>query len=71
METLAWTALLNTLEENLRRNPRYDHRNNDRAFRRKCKGPGRSHQKAFCVVSANSYYVRALADNYKPGRFRA
>ncbi len=39
--------LLNTLEENLRRNPRYDHRTTIVHFAVSAKGPGRSHQEAW------------------------
>jgi predicted amidohydrolase YtcJ len=56
--------LLNTLEENLRRNPRYDHRTTIVHFAVSAKDQVERIKKLGCVVSANSYYVRALADNY-------
>ncbi len=56
--------LLNTLEENLRRNPRYDHRTTIVHFAVSAKDQVDRIKKLGCVVSANSYYVRALADNY-------
>lgn len=56
--------LLNTLEENLRRNPRYDHRTTIVHFAVSAKDQVERIKTLGCVVSANSYYVRALADNY-------
>lgn len=56
--------LLNTLEENLRRNPRNDHRTTIVHFAVSAKDQVDRIKKLGCVVSANSYYVRALADNY-------
>lgn len=56
--------LLNTLEENFRRNPRYDHRTTIVHFAVSAKDQVERIKKLGCVVSANSYYVRALADNY-------
>lgn len=56
--------LLNTLEDNLRRNPRHDHRTTIVHFAVSAKDQVDRIKKLGCVVSANSYYVRALADNY-------
>jgi hypothetical protein len=62
--SLGRDRLLNTLEENLRRNPRYDHRTTIVHFAVSAKDQVDRIKKLGCVVSANSYYVRALADNY-------
>ncbi len=52
--------LLDTLEENLRRNPRYDHRTTIVHFAVSAKDQVDRIKKLGCVVSANSYYVRAF-----------
>jgi predicted amidohydrolase YtcJ len=56
--------LLDTLEENLRRNPRYDHRTTIVHFAVSAKDQVERIKRLGCIVSANPYYVRALADNY-------
>lgn len=56
--------VLNTLEENLRRNPRHDHRTNIVHFAVSAKDQVDRIKRLGCIVSANPYYVRALADNY-------
>lgn len=56
--------LLDTLEQNLRRNPRYDHRTTVVHFAVSGKDQVERIKRLGCIVSANPYYVRALADNY-------
>ncbi|MFN3189142.1 MAG: amidohydrolase [Aureliella sp.] len=56
--------LLDTLEENLRRNPRYDHRTTVVHFAVSAEDQVDRIKRLGCIVSANPYYVRALADNY-------
>lgn len=56
--------VLNTLEENLRRNPRYDHRTVIVHFAVSAKDQVDRIARLGCVVSGNPYYTRALADNY-------
>ncbi|MDG1874109.1 MAG: amidohydrolase [Mariniblastus sp.] len=56
--------LLNTLETNLRRHPRHDHRTTVVHFAVSGKDQVERIQRLGCIVSANPYYVRALADNY-------
>jgi predicted amidohydrolase YtcJ len=56
--------LLDTLENNLRRNPRYDHRTTVVHFAVSGKDQVDRIKRLGCIVSANPYYVRALADNY-------
>ena len=56
--------VLNTLEENLRRNARHDHRTNIVHFAVSAKDQVDWIKRLGCIVSANPYYVRALADNY-------
>ena len=56
--------LLDTLEHNLRRNPRYDHRTTVVHFAVSGKDQVDRIKRLGCIVSANPYYVRALADNY-------
>lgn len=56
--------VLNTLEKNLRRNPRYDHRTVIVHFAVSQKDQVDRLAKLGCVVSGNPYYTVALADNY-------
>jgi predicted amidohydrolase YtcJ len=56
--------LLDALEENLRRNPRFDHRTTVVHFAVSAKDQVERMKRLGCIVSANPYYVRALADNY-------
>lgn len=56
--------VLNTLEKNLRRNPRYDHRTVIVHFAVSQKDQVDRLAKLGCVVSGNPYYPVALADNY-------
>jgi hypothetical protein len=56
--------VLNTLETNLRRNPRYDHRTVIVHFAVSAKDQVDRLAKLGCVVSGNPYYPVALADNY-------
>lgn len=56
--------LLDTLEENLRRNPRYDHRTTVVHFAVSAEDQIDRIKRLGCIVSANPYYVRALADKY-------
>ncbi|HBE67593.1 MAG TPA: amidohydrolase [Planctomycetaceae bacterium] len=56
--------LLDTLEENLRRNPRFDHRTTVVHFAVSAKDQVARIKKLGCIVSGNPYYVRALSDNY-------
>jgi hypothetical protein len=56
--------VLNTLEENLRRNPRFDHRTVIVHFAVSQKEQVDRLAKLGCVVSGNPYYTVALADNY-------
>jgi predicted amidohydrolase YtcJ len=56
--------VLNTLEENLRRNPRHDHRTVIVHFAVSAKDQVDRLARLGCVVSGNPYYTRALADNY-------
>lgn len=56
--------VLNTLEKNLRRNPRYDHRTVIVHFAVSAKDQVDRLAKLGCVVSGNPYYTVALADNY-------
>ncbi len=56
--------VLDTLEENLRRNPRFDHRTTIVHFAVSAKDQVPRLKRLGCIVSGNPYYVRALADNY-------
>jgi hypothetical protein len=56
--------VLNTLEKNLRRNPRYDHRTVLIHFAVSQKDQVDRLAKLGCIVSGNPYYPVALADNY-------
>lgn len=56
--------VLNTLEENLRRNPRFDHRTVIVHFAVSQKDQVDRLAKLGCIVSGNPYYTAALADNY-------
>lgn len=56
--------LLDTLEKNIRRNPRYDHRTTIVHFAVSAKDQVERIKRLGCIVSANPYYVTALADNY-------
>ncbi len=56
--------VLNTLEINLRRNPRYDHRTVIVHFAVSQKDQVDRLAKLGCIVSGNPYYTAALADNY-------
>ncbi|UWX56558.1 hypothetical protein NYZ99_04945 [Maribacter litopenaei] len=56
--------MLNTLEENLRRNPRFDHRTVIVHFAVSQKDQVDRLAKLGCIVSGNPYYTAALADNY-------
>lgn len=61
----AWLdRVLNTLEKNLRRSPRYDHRTVIVHFAVSAKDQVDRLAKLGCVVSGNPYYTVALADNY-------
>ena len=52
------------MEENLRRNPRFDHRTTVVHFAVSAKDQVARIKRLGCIVSGNPYYVRALADNY-------
>jgi predicted amidohydrolase YtcJ len=56
--------VLNTLEENLRRNPRYDHRTVLVHFAVSTKDQVERLTRLGCIVSGNPYYTHALSDNY-------
>lgn len=56
--------VLNTLEINMRRNPRYDHRTVIVHFAVSAKDQVDRIAKLGCIVSGNPYYTVALADNY-------
>ncbi|MCH2199217.1 MAG: amidohydrolase [Flavobacteriales bacterium] len=56
--------VLNTLETNVRRNPRYDHRTVIVHFAVSQKDQVDRLAKLGCIVSGNPYYTAALADNY-------
>lgn len=56
--------VLDTLETNLRRNPRFDHRTTIVHFAVSAKDQVDRIKRLGCIVSGNPYYVRALADNY-------
>lgn len=56
--------VLDTLEENLRRNPRYDHRTTIVHFAVSAPDQVERIKALGAIVSANPYYVTALADNY-------
>jgi len=56
--------VLNTLEKNMRRNPRYDHRTVLVHFAVSAPDQVERLRKLGCIVSANPYYVTALADKY-------
>jgi len=56
--------VLNTLESNMRRNPRYDHRTVIVHFAVSAKDQVERLAKLGCIVSGNPYYPVALADNY-------
>lgn len=56
--------VLNTLEKNLRRNPRYDHRTVIVHFAVSARDQVDRLARLGCVVSGNPYYTVALADNY-------
>lgn len=56
--------VLNTLEANMRRNPRYDHRTVIVHFAVSAKDQVDRMAKLGCIVSGNPYYTVALADRY-------
>ncbi|MBL8821648.1 MAG: amidohydrolase [Planctomycetia bacterium] len=56
--------LLDTLEKNIRRKPRFDHRTTIVHFAVSAKDQVERIKRLGCIVSANPYYVTALADNY-------
>ncbi|MEM1083425.1 MAG: amidohydrolase family protein [Verrucomicrobiota bacterium] len=56
--------LLDALEENMARNPREDHRTTVVHFAVSAKDQVERIKKLGAIVSANPYYVRALADQY-------
>jgi predicted amidohydrolase YtcJ len=56
--------VLNTLEKNMRRNPRYDHRTVIVHFAVSQKDQVARIKRLGAIVSANAYYPTALADNY-------
>ncbi|AUC16702.1 amidohydrolase [Tenacibaculum sp. SZ-18] len=56
--------VLNTLELNIRRNPRFDHRTVIVHFAVSQKDQVARLAKLNCIVSGNPYYTSALADNY-------
>jgi len=56
--------VLNTLEKNMRRNPRYDHRTVLVHFAVSAPDQVERLERLGCIVSANPYYVTALADKY-------
>lgn len=56
--------VLDALETNLRRNPRYDHRTTIVHFAVSAKDQVDRIKRLGAIVSGNPYYVRALADNY-------
>jgi predicted amidohydrolase YtcJ len=56
--------VLNTLEANMRRNPRYDHRTVIVHFAVSQKDQVDRLARLGCIVSGNPYYTVALADNY-------
>lgn len=56
--------VLNTLETNMRRHPRYDHRTVIVHFAVSAKDQVDRLAKLGCIVSGNPYYTVALADNY-------
>jgi len=56
--------VLDTLEMNLRRHPRFDHRTTIVHFAVSAKDQVDRIKRLGCIVSGNPYYVRALADNY-------
>jgi predicted amidohydrolase YtcJ len=56
--------VLNTLEANLRRNPRYDHRTTIVHFAVSAPDQVGRIKSLGAIVSANPYYVTALADKY-------
>lgn len=56
--------VLDTLEANLRRRPRFDHRTTIVHFAVSAKDQVDRIKRLGCIVSGNPYYVTALADNY-------
>lgn len=56
--------VLNTLEKNMRRRPRYDHRTVLVHFAVSAPDQVERLRRLGCIVSANPYYVTALADKY-------
>ena len=56
--------VLNTLEKNMRRNPRFDHRTTIVHFAVSGKDQVARMRRLGCLVSGNPYYVTSLADNY-------
>jgi hypothetical protein len=56
--------VLNTLEKNMRRHPRHDHRTVIVHFAVSQKDQVERIQRLGAIVSANAYYPTALADNY-------
>jgi predicted amidohydrolase YtcJ len=56
--------VLNALERNIRRNPRFDHRTTIVHFAVSAKDQVARIKALGCLVSGNPYYVTALADNY-------
>jgi predicted amidohydrolase YtcJ len=56
--------VLNTLEKNIRRNPRFNHRTTIVHFAVSAKDQVARIKQLGCLVSGNPYYVSSLADNY-------
>jgi predicted amidohydrolase YtcJ len=56
--------VLNALEKNIRRNPRFNHRTNIVHFAVSAKDQVARIKQLGCLVSGNPYYVTSLADNY-------
>jgi predicted amidohydrolase YtcJ len=56
--------VLETLEANIRRHPRYDHRTNIVHFAVSARDQVERMKRLGCIVSGNPYYVTSLADNY-------
>ena len=56
--------VLNTLEKNLRRRPRFDHRTTIVHFAVSAPDQVERIRRLGCLVSGNPYYVTSLADNY-------
>lgn len=56
--------VLNALEKNIRRNPRFNHRTTIVHFAVSAKDQVARIRQLGCLVSANPYYVTSLSDNY-------